>query len=244
MKQIYNVTGMTCNGCLASVKKHLHSIDGVENVEVSLESGIAQMDANRIISVAELNKTLPEKFQITSKEIDSENVFSKETVTVSESKLKQLKPLFLILGAIVLMTVASNHPSLKPTQMMLDYMGYFFIVFSLFKFLDLQGFAQSFSMYDPLAKVFKPYALAYPFIEVVLGVLFLMRVEVPVLLVLTLVVLGITTIGVTLSLLSKKTIQCACLGTVLKLPMTQATFIENAIMLLMAGVLISKTIAL
>jgi hypothetical protein len=99
-------------------------------------------------------------------------------------------------------------------------------------------------MYDPLAKIFKPYALAYPFIEVVLGVLFLMRIEVPVLLVVTLVVLGITTIGVTLSLLSKKTIECACLGTVLKLPMTQATFIENAIMLLMAGVLIFKTIAL
>jgi hypothetical protein len=47
-------------------------------------------------------------------------------------------------------------------------------------------------------------------------------------------VLGITTIGVTKTLLDKKSIQCACLGTALKLPMTQATFIENAIMLVMA----------
>ncbi|MGI9550063.1 MAG: MauE/DoxX family redox-associated membrane protein, partial [Aurantibacter sp.] len=50
----------------------------------------------------------------------------------------------------------------------------------------------------------------------------------------TIVILGITTIGVTKTLLNKKSIRCACLGTALKLPMTEATFIENAIMLVMA----------
>jgi hypothetical protein len=50
----------------------------------------------------------------------------------------------------------------------------------------------------------------------------------------TLVVLGVTTIGVTKTLLDKKSIRCACLGTALKLPMTEATFIENAIMIVMA----------
>ena len=49
----------------------------------------------------------------------------------------------------------------------------------------------------------------------------------------TLVVLGITTFGVTKSLLDKKAIRCACLGTALNLPMTEATFIENAIMIVM-----------
>jgi hypothetical protein len=53
-------------------------------------------------------------------------------------------------------------------------------------------------------------------------------------LVVTLVILGATTIGVVQSLLNKRQIQCACLGTALKLPMTQATFIENAIMIAMA----------
>jgi hypothetical protein len=47
-------------------------------------------------------------------------------------------------------------------------------------------------------------------------------------------ILGLTTFGVTRTLLDKKKIRCACLGTALKLPMTEATFIENAIMLLMA----------
>jgi hypothetical protein len=50
--------------------------------------------------------------------------------------------------------------------------------------------------------------------------------------------LGITTIGVTKTLLDKKSIQCACLGTALKLPMTEATFIENTIMLVMAAIML------
>ena len=69
-----------------------------------------------------------------------------------------------------------------------------------------------------------------------------MRVQVDVALIITLVVLSITTIGVTKTLLSKKSIQCACLGTALKLPMTEATFIENAIMIVMAVVMLFKFI--
>ena len=39
-------------------------------------------------------------------------------------------------------------------------------------------------------------------------------------------------------LLQKQSVQCACLGTVLKLPMTEATLIENSIMIVMATVMI------
>mgnify|MGYP001368669637 FL=1 len=50
----------------------------------------------------------------------------------------------------------------------------------------------------------------------------------------TLFILGITTIGVTKSLFNKNQIECACLGTSMKLPMTEATLIENLIMILMS----------
>ena len=89
-------------------------------------------------------------------------------------------------------------------------------------------------MYDPLAKRIPIYGWIYPFIETALGLLFLMRFEVNIALIVTLIVLGITSIGVTKTLLDKKSIKCACLGTALKLPMTEATFIENAIMIIMA----------
>jgi hypothetical protein len=107
--------------------------------------------------------------------------------------------------------------------------------------VDLKGFPDSFRMYDPLAKLIPTYGWIYPFIELTLGLLFLLRIEIDLALVVTLIVLGLTTFGVTKSLLSKKSIQCACLGTALKLPMTKATFIENSIMIIMAVVMLLKT---
>ena len=47
-----------------------------------------------------------------------------------------------------------------------------------------------------------------------------------------------STINADKVLLKKQSIQCACLGTVLKLPMTEATLIENSIMIVMATVMI------
>tara|TARA_B100001769_G_C21528455_1_gene303052 strand:- start:60 stop:443 length:384 start_codon:yes stop_codon:yes gene_type:complete len=117
---------------------------------------------------------------------------------------------------------------------MLDFMGLFFIIFSFFKMLDLKGFPDSFKLYDPLAKVIPIYGFLYPFIETVLGVLFLMRIQIIFTLIVCLIILVITTIGVTKTLLSKKSIQCACLGTHLKLPMTEATLLENTIMIFMS----------
>ena len=100
--------------------------------------------------------------------------------------------------------------------------------------LDLKGFPESFRMYDPLAKRLQIYGWIYPFIEVGLGVMLLMRLKIKIALIITLFVLGITTIGVAKTLFNKKSIRCACLGTALKLPMTEATLIENIIMISMA----------
>jgi hypothetical protein len=120
----------------------------------------------------------------------------------------------------------------------MDFMGLFFIVFSFFKFLGYQSFPNSFAMYDPLSKVLPIYGWLYPFIETALGLSFLFRFKITLALWVSLFVLSITTLGVLTSLLNKNQIQCACLGTVLNLPMTEATLIENLIMIIMAfGVL-------
>jgi hypothetical protein len=104
--------------------------------------------------------------------------------------------------------------------------------------LDFQGFPPSFARYDPLAKKSLFYAKLYPFLETVLGVAFLLSWQIPVALGLTLIILSITTYGVMQTILSKTEIQCACLGTALKLPMTEATLIENGIMIVMSCIMI------
>ena len=45
-----NVKGMTCSGCVASVERVLHALDGVGKVDVSLERGEAtvEFDATRV----------------------------------------------------------------------------------------------------------------------------------------------------------------------------------------------------
>lgn len=234
MTHVYTVTGMTCSGCKASVEKAIQSIDSVTDVSVNLEQSEAVVSMTKHISIKKLQDALSDKFQIFETNT-SKNLF--DTIDIPEnnsSQFRQLFPLFLIFGYITTIAILLNIRAWDTSNFMLDFMGLFYFVFSFFKLLDLKGFSESFKMYDPLAKVVPKYGVVYPFIELGLGLLFITRVQIPLALIITIIILGITTFGVTKTLLDKKSIQCACLGTTLKLPMTKATFIENTIMIIMA----------
>ena len=227
---------MTCEGCKSSVQGKLGSIDGVDNVQVDLAAGEAVIYSKNPISLSLIKETLPPKYSLINEEVV--NLDTNGDLTLKESKIKQLKPLFIILGYIFIASISLNYKNWNSSYAMLDFMGLFYIVFSFFKILDIKGFSMSFRMYDPLAKKAPIYGYIYPFIEVILGMMFLIRYEVNTALILTVIVLGITSIGVTQTLINKRSIKCACLGTTLNLPMTEATFIENAIMIIMAFSLI------
>ena len=109
-------------------------------------------------------------------------------------------------------------------------------LFSFFKLLDLKGFKDSFAQYDPLAKKSRLYGQIYPFIETLLGILFLLQKALLFSLLTTVLIFLITSYGVIKSLINGNNITCACLGTTLKLPMTEATLIENILMITMAFV--------
>ena len=232
MKHSYTITGMTCEGCVASVKEKLSRVDGVSDVSVNLETSTAQILMERHIPIEDFNAVLSDKYGIHEKE--REIVSTVGEMMGEKSKWAQLRPLFLIFTYLFAASILLNYKDWNLGEAMLDFMGLFYIVFSFFKFLDLKGFPESFRMYDPLAKVLPAYGWVYPFLELGLGLLFLMRFQVTMALIITVVILGITTIGVTKTLLDKRSIRCACLGTALNLPMTEATFIENTIMLVMA----------
>ncbi|MFI1771975.1 heavy-metal-associated domain-containing protein [Thalassobellus citreus] len=238
MKHTYTVTGMTCNGCRTSVEDKLNALEDVVHATVNLEKAEAIIEMTKHISIDVLQKAISDKYTISEKNIFKNQLPIKEE---QKSDLQQLFPVFLIFAYIIIASVLLNSKPWDASSFMLDFMGLFYIVFSFFKLLDLKGFPKSFKMYDPLAKVVPVYGWVYPFIEVTLGIMFLMRIEISIALIITLTVLGITTIGVTKALLDKKNIQCACLGTALKLPMTKATFIENSIMLVMAIIMLLKT---
>ena len=229
---------MTCEGCKSSVKDKLGSLDGVDSVQVDLARGEAVIYSNNPISFSLIKETLPPKYSLINEE--DFNLDTHGDVTLKVSKIKQLKPLFIILGYIFITSILLNYKDWNSTNAMLDFMGLFYIIFSFFKILDIKGFSMSFRMYDPIAKQVPIYGYIYPFIEVLLGMMFLIRFEINIALILTIIVLGITTIGITKVLVNKRSIKCACLGTTLNLPMTEATFIENALMMIMAFSLIFR----
>ena len=227
---------MHCAACVNKIQTALSSIEGVYKVDVDLVSkgatitGAAHPDV-LIQAVKDVG------YESTIFDSPQEN---SKTETVSQ--IQELFPLFLIFFYITVFSIITNRTNFQLDSFMYDFMGLFYIVFSFFKFLDYKNFPSTFSMYDPIAKIFPLYGWMYPFIETILGLFFLLRIQLFISLCVTITILGITTVGVTRSLMNKSNIQCACLGTALKLPMTKATFIENFIMIIMAVWMIVNSI--
>jgi copper chaperone CopZ len=153
-----------------------------------------------------------------------------------EVKLTTYKPLLLIVGFIAGVTLLVQYPFADFSAMlwMRHFMAGFFIVFAFFKLLNLQGFATSYRMYDIVAAKWAGWGYIYPFVELALGVLYLLNIAPVFTNWATVVVLGVSSIGVIKSNLDKKQIKCACLGDVFNLPMSTVTIVEDLSMVAMA----------
>ena len=171
MKSTLKISGMTCEGCKSSVEDKLGSLDGVDNVQVDLARGQAVIYSKNPVSFSLIKETLPPKYSLINEE--DINLDTHGEITIKVSKIKQLKPLFIILGYIFIASILLNYKNWNSSNAMLDFMGLFYIIFSFFKILDIKGFSMSFRMYDPLAKQTHIYGYIYPFIEVLLGMMFL-----------------------------------------------------------------------
>lgn len=111
---------------------------------------------------------------------------------------------------------------------MRSFMGVFFVVFAIFKLLDLRGFVMSYIGYDIIARKIMRYAYVYPFIELALGLGYLFDVSYLDWITLPLVAIG--AIGVGRELLRGAHIKCACLGTYIQLPLTTVSLVEDLLM--------------
>ena len=154
--------------------------------------------------------------------------------------LEIYKPILLIFFYISLVTLLVQFANEKfdAMQWMRHFMAGFFLVFSFFKMLNLKGFAESYVMYDVVAKRLPAWAYIYAFTELALGIAFLINFNPLVTNSLTFIVMSISIIGVLQSVLNKKKIQCACLGAVFNLPMSTVTIIEDALMIAMSGLML------
>jgi hypothetical protein len=136
--------------------------------------------------------------------------------------------------------VQLNNHHFDTMQWMQHFMAGFFLVFSFFKLLNLKGFAESYVMYDVIAKQIPVWGYLYSLIELGLGIAYLINFNPLITNSITFIVMTISIIGVLQSVLNKKKIQYACLGAIFNLPMSTVTIIEDALMIAMSGIMIFK----
>jgi len=121
---------------------------------------------------------------------------------------------------------------------MRHFMAGFFLVFSFFKLLDLRGFADSYAMYDLIAARWHGYGFIYPFLELALGLAHVANIHPLLTNIVTLALMSVGTAGVVRTIAQKRQLRCACLGSVIKLPVATVTLLEDAGMALMAALML------
>jgi hypothetical protein len=114
------------------------------------------------------------------------------------------------------------------------FMGMVFVVFSLFKLMNLQGFVEGLRKYDFIAQRFAGYAMIFPFIELILGLSYIMYGPLLMLNVLTFAFTALNSFSVIHALRKGLDVRCACLGTAFDIPLSSVSIIENAMMAVMA----------
>lgn len=118
-------------------------------------------------------------------------------------------------------------------------MGLFLLPLALLKMFDLNGFVASFEKYDVLTKVWRPYGYVYPFLELALALLFLSGLWLTSACIATLIIMGLGSIGIISQLSQGKQLDCACVGSVVKVPLGFISITENIGMVVMAAIMLS-----
>ena len=103
----------------------------------------------------------------------------------------------------------------------------------------MPSFAVSYSGYDVVARRWLGYGYLYPFLELALGAAYLANFQPLATNIATILIMGVSSIGVLQSVLARRKIQCACLGTVFNLPMSTVTLVEDFLMLGMAAAMLA-----
>lgn len=228
-------TNLRCEGCVDTIKPLLDALPSIQSwsAEVKSADKVLTLHTTQKLSLDDINRLLTKAGYQARQELIEPNV----STSVAPEPPTSYFPLLLILFYLLGITAAIEwvQGSFHLDRAMRHFMAGFFLVFSFFKLLNLSAFADSYQMYDIVARRSRAYALAYPFIELLLGVAYVVDLQPRLTNIVTLIVMGVSTVGVVMSILSRKKIRCACLGAVFNLPMSFVTLVEDLLMVAMAA---------
>jgi cation transport ATPase len=242
MRTTVVIQGMHCAACVKRLTAAFQRLPGVSGAHVTLNPPEAHLESDRPLSEAAIDQAARTagdySVSIATGDQSRETAHAAVAEQPAAEKPASLYPLGLIVGYIavtaILATIVRGDGGWR--TFMLDFMAGFFLVFSFFKLLDLRGFADAYQSYDILARRSRVWALVYPFIELALGIAYLVRWQPAVTSAVTFTLMLVGSVGVLRAVLRKDRIRCACLGTALNLPMTTVTLLEDLAMAAMAGI--------
>jgi copper chaperone CopZ len=239
MRYTYALTGMHCQSCVNKTSAALRAVPGVSNVNVTLSPPQAVVEMSQHVPTETLNQAVRQAgdYRLSEAPAELAAATTASPQVAEEAPQESLYPLFLIVGYIAgtVALIAYAAGTRSPEALMQWFMAGFFLVFSFFKLLDLRGFADAYRSYDLVARAWPAWAWIYPFVELALGIAYLVGVAPVTTNVVTLVVMLVSAVGVLKALLDRRAIRCACLGTALNLPMTKVTLVEDLGMAAMAA---------
>ncbi len=240
MTHTYSISGMTCGNCVSKVKSELLKIGDVVQADIQLSSPQASITMQKHLPVSTLQHAVSKAGNFIIAEASGNHDLNHSENEDSE-RWKLYWPLILVFSFIAgIATITSfQQGQFDLMSWMNNFMGGFFIAFSFFKLLDLKGFAESYATYDLLASGWRSYGYIYPFVELALGIAFITGFDPLLTNIATIIIMGFSSLGVIRAISNKRKIQCACLGTVFKLPMSTVTVIEDLLMVVMAALTIA-----
>lgn len=234
MTHTYHISGITCSGCINTIKNVLYRLPGINQVDIEQATGDTSIVMEKHIATIQLQEALKDtKYQLSEVAVQSTSTDNKSTWTT-------YKPVLILLGMITLVsfTIQLNHDPFNYRHWMMHFMAGFLISFSFFKLLDVPAFASSYSNYDIVAKRIKVWGYIYPFVELALGISMLIPAIWFEANIAAFIIMSVSSVGVIQNQFNKSPFQCACLGTAFNLPLGKISLIEDLLMVVMSAWLI------
>lgn len=232
--RIFSIEGMHCGSCVARITNIVKAHSSVQTVTVDLAAQQMEVRAESSLSDAEIAALVASAgdYRATAKASAQP---MPEIAYEPRGFWATYKPLLILALMLAVVPAVALGTELRLHEWMRWFMAGFFLSFSFFKLLDVKAFADSYRMYDWIAKMIPAWGLAYPFIELGLGLAYAANWNPELTHGTTLVLMLVSAGGVIQSNLQKKAIRCACLGTVFNLPMSTVTVVEDLSMAAMAA---------
>ncbi|MDO9360249.1 MAG: heavy-metal-associated domain-containing protein [Polaromonas sp.] len=252
----YPLSGLHCKACVGRVTRQLEPLAGQVDVSLqpmqvvltdpdadfdTLQAAVAEAGSYRLLPAADGGSPPAADATAAPSPVAAASSTAWEPIGTpeAESWFATYRPLLLIVafilgGSLLAQFGHGGAAAVTLEETMRYFMAGFFIVFSFFKLLDVNAFADAYAGYDLLARRWRGWGLIYPYVELALGAAYLAHVNPVWTHAVTVVVMGFSAIGVIQAVTSKRQIQCACLGAVFKLPMSTVTIVEDLGMVAMA----------